>query len=270
MEYDLEIRVHSGLDKAKPCIKLWYLAKAISCSGTSLVSISRACITLGVSHRTLQHYLTDGKRLGYFRDWRRVDKDTVIIYYSSLISICSKYGYSLGYSAFISVNLLPSLKQVTAEITAQAIQAASRKAARKGQKNLGKKKINLPRPEHYFVSSPSELPTGVLETYKGLILTSQSIVPYGASVNGISRKLDRHPQTIKRRLKNTEKVRMAHRNYLNKYEMALHREEWSSDLGKFFTYKGSVYKLHTNLYNPLYQLSSCKQLKRRLSACREK
>lgn len=261
--YELEIKVHSGLDTAKPAIKLWYLAKAASDTGIASLSLSKSASTLAVSERTILHYLTEGKRFGYFRDWKR-DGDSIIIYYSSIVTICNRHGYKLGYSAYIETTILPELKQVVAEIVAQALQAASRHAARRAQQRLNRKNINLPRPEDYF-QPPSKLSSGVLGYYgKDILLLSQSVVPYGASVNGIANNIGRHPQTIKNRLRGSMKVRLAHRNFLNRSELAILEEEWDEAAGKYFPYQGHIYKLHTNVYMPRYDLKSCKVLKGRI------
>lgn len=265
--YSFEIKVHTGLEKAKPALRLWYLAKAMSNTGIATLSLKEAAETLKVKERTIKHYLHQGKQFGYFRDWKRED-DAITIYYSSLVSICVAHGFSIGYSAFISTDQLHSLKQILTEIAAQALQVASYHAARREQERLGHTDANLPLPEHYFPDSPSLLSKGVLGFYGNVLLVDQSVVPIGGSQAGIAELIDRHPQTVKRRLKPTLKRRIAHFNRMNLAELQLYREEWHPDQGKFFPYQGRVYKLHTYIYPSLYHLCSCRALKKSLQRAR--
>jgi hypothetical protein len=265
--YSLEIKVHSGLDRAKPALKLWYLAKAMSNTGIAHLSMQETCETLKVKERTIQHYLHQGKRFGYFRDWKR-DGDKITVYYSSLISICLAYGFSIGYSAYTSTDKLPELKHVLTEISAQALQAASYHAARREQERLGNPKANLPLPEQYFPESPSLLSKGVLGFYGSVMLMGQSVVPYGASQVGIGKIIERHPQTIKRRLKSSLKQRIAYFDRMHLAELDLLRESWDAERGKFFPYQGLVYKLHTYIYAPQYHLCTCKAMKKKLQRAR--
>ncbi len=266
--YSLEIKVHSGLDRAKPALKLWYLAKAMSNTGIANLSMQETCETLKVKERTIQHYLHQGKMFGYFRDWKR-DGDSITVYYSSLISICVAHGFSIGYSAFISTDQLPKLKQALTEISAQALQTASYYAARREQERLDKPSDAVPLPEHYFPESPSLLSKGVLGFYGSVMLVDQSTIPIGGSQVGIGKIIERHPQTIKRRLKFTPKQRIAHFNRMNLAELDLCRESWDAQVGKFFPYQGRVYKLHTYIYAPQYHLCTCKAMKKTLQRARK-
>lgn len=261
--YSFEIKVHTGLERAKPALKLWYLAKAMSNTGIAHLSLKESAETLKVKKRTIKHYLHQGKQFGYFRDWKR-DGDEITIYYCSLVSICLAHRFSIGYSAFISTDQLPSLKQILTEITAQALQTASYHAARREQERLGNTNANLPLPEHYFPESPSLLSKGVLGFYGNVLLVDQSVVPIGGSQKGIGQLIERHPQTIKRRLKSTMKRRIAHSNRMNLTELRIYQEEWNADAGKFFPYQGRVYKLHTYIYPSVYHLCSCRALKKSL------
>lgn len=272
--YKLEIKVHTGLDRAKPCIRLWYLAKASSDTGIAKLSLAECAETLDCSQRTIQHYLTEGKRWNYFRDWKR-EGDKITIYYSSIVTICREHSFQLGYSAFITTDLLPELKQVLAEITAQGLQASSRFAARKEQEELRKQNQNhtsnkLLKPEDYFIDPASDLSPGVQGYYGSkVILLDSSVVHYGASIDGIANNIGRHPQTIKNRLKNAEKIRTAYHSTMNIYEYQILKEEWSEEVALYFTYKNKVYKFHTNIYKPQYQLRTCKRLKSKINDTRD-
>lgn len=290
---DRGVRLHSIIaDRVGSISKLWYVCRALSDNGKATFSISDISNTLEVSERTVRKWLYQGKKGGLFRAYIR-EKDRVTVYLQSLLHVCINYGISnWGSTAEILVSDLKTLKLQATEITAQALQASSINAAKQKYINSGYKNFfkKLKSPEKIFAmvdsyiesktdinldNTPSELCTGVngfIQITKKLgsvitMLTDYSFLKYGCSQSGIAAKLGRHPSTIKNRLRKSsiKKVRLAITSKDNFIDRELMREEYSTDLGKFFIKDGLLYKLHTYIYEPLHTLTSMRRRRSELN-----
>jgi len=242
---NLEVRIHSQFaDHAGASIRLWYVCRALSDNGRASFKVKEIALSMGVSPRTVRYWIKDCKEKGYFRSVIK-QGTTYVVYYAALTKLTRGWGPT----ASILVSDLKDYKTCTAEIQAQSLQAQSRYCA---MKEHGKK---AHKPEDLF-NNPSEISPGVLFTKDNLIMVKQSFIAFGASLAGIAARLGRSISTVQRRLKNTQKVRLAQRNRLNYTEKLILAEEWSHDVGRFFFYKKQLFKLLTNIYYPTYHLHS--------------
>ncbi len=253
---DLEVRIHSHFaDHAGASIKLWYVCRALSDSGRSVINVNDVAEALEVSPRTIRHWMKECKEKGYFRSIIKQGAGIYVVYYAALTKLTKGWGPT----ASILLSDLKNYKTCTAEIQAQSLQAQSRYCA---MKYHGKKAL---KPEDLF-NNPSEISTGVLHVKGSLLMVKQSFILFGASQVGIASRLGRSISTVARRLKDTQKVRLAQRHRLNYTEKRILAEEWDPQVGRFFFYKKGLFKLHTNVYYPSYTLHSTK---RRTSQVRE-
>lgn len=122
------------------------------------------------------------------------------------------------------------------------------------------------------------IPAGIRPTslksrdYKFLCADSY-VMPYGGSVKTIARKLDISISTVKRYISSLPKVRMAYKTTWWHYKKALFEasENWGESLETGFVISEDgdnkqIFKWGTNLYYPLYTLTSSRRLSSKLSS----
>jgi hypothetical protein len=291
MDYtDLELKIHSALaDAAKAPIKLWYMLRAIDIKGSGQVvfSINAAATALAVTRRTIKNYLATAPKY-MFRQVQKLDKDTYRVYYGSAVRVAVNTGCTtFGSVAYATTKELVRLRVSATEITAQAAQAASKFKAYLEQKNFaGAGTARRPlNPETLFdnldqavVDPSSSLCKGALgfnHAHRTLFV-NQGFIAYGASQQLTADRLKRSKATVQRRLKDTERVRLAQYHQNNYVEQALLKEDYDPEAGRFIKVnsplicnnpeaQGKTFKLLCNVYYPCYQTTSFKQGRHKLS-----
>lgn len=259
---NFEVKVHSNIiEKVGPSSRLYYYCKGLDVKGAGCIKLSKNNILedLDISLPTLNRWLRNSK---IFRNVIR-HQDYLTIYLHSVIKVCINYELqTLGTGGFIPLEDLKSNKEIkTAStlMTAQSIQAQSRWIVRRLAKKDKTKK--LAKPEDYFLQeNPSVISQGVLfKSKKSIFLDETKLKIFGTSLEGISIKNGRSKATVKRRLKDVDKLRQflyKPQNYhIHKYYEYIDTEEWTNKSDKYYQFKDKTYKAYTNLYYPQYQVS---------------
>lgn len=257
----LTLRIHTEVaDKEVTAIKLWYFCRALSDNGRATFNIKEVAQFFEVTTRTIQNWINGGIRHNYFRFIQHDGKGNYVAYYSALIKV------SLFWGTTSEVNLtdLKNLKVIATEIEAQHCQSKAMHAAKSQYKE--QKKVNpflrrVQAPEKYFLSTPSVLKAlGVLGQTERYLLVDHNFNIAAASHRYIGELFGRSESTIKRRLKNTQKIQLA--QHKNEYyaEKELAQEEWKPT--PYFYAKSNkhsknlLFKASANVYYPQYHLFS--------------
>jgi hypothetical protein len=282
MEFPLHATI--GVRALKvPEIALWYLCRGLDPAGSGKAFVPQEEIAKFGKHRcTIWRWLTN---IVLFRSYRKVEGG-IVIYYRSLLRVCEDYEIKdLGGIALTDeVTDLPSQ---AALIQAQRTQDQSRWLAihgRGGERSDDRlpKALDLfdnegKRKSWHIRSRGNSSPIKGIEGHE-LVFAGRDLVKlqvttfFGASQEGIAKRLDISRKTLAKLLEPFEKVQVAIKSswwHLNraKFEQSenLGQETesgflWVSKDNEFW----SPTKLNPYIYYPLFQLTSQRQLRSKL------
>lgn len=252
----------------------WEYVRALAGgSGRAEFSLDDASAIFRRSVKTIQRWLTDGKRYGFFRDYRTT-QGRVTVYHASLFRICQKLGLpSWGVVAEIPISDLGNAKLIATEVTTQQLQQGSRYLAQTEAKRNGFSS-KLREPEKLLTSSETAPGALVQHISKTRIFVGERFIPYGVSQQKIAQNLGRHERTVRRRL--SDSYRQAHGllpvvkrqlcqtkpEYQHQYECAQFVSDAVPAGHRLFRLSGShtpqTYRAECNLYILRHQLISCR------------
>jgi hypothetical protein len=287
----LECRNAIATKEGHNAIKLWYLCRAIDRAGSGWadVDVKEAAKCFGLSTKTIQRYISQGKSLGFFAC---VQSTSVIarIYYRSLPNVCHVLDViDIGATAIVNVEKIRLNRVLATELAAQKLQQQSKYKASKEHKAEPMGEENL---FDSFDNSSEGKFNGFFRTDRFLAV-SNNFATYGASQQGIAFNLGKSPETIKRRFS----AKYRDRNNLPQIDriqllrhiptvqvqeepikQSLFERQFSGDkdrviyftdsstnrIGKGFEMYGEFFQYEPNIYNLQHKLVSCRATRKRL------
>lgn len=283
------------------CIRLWYGIKSEDLDGTGrwTGTIDHLATKLKVSGLTIRRWLglnktatlKDGSRslngieLGLFRSVKRLEGDRVTVYYSSVTSVCKRYGIeSLGAVQEIYVDQLRHMRTIATEMEIILAQRSSIYQAEKKLKG-DTQKARVATPTDVLPSSVYCSGANVVAIGQRVTFLSEQAIPSGASQSGVAETFKRSDRTIRRRLSNKQREKCGLKKIVRR-QLAYSSEEFEleydrihhmqsnlksseffelvKDSRRLFKFKDRVWKLGCNLYRDLVDLVDCKNARKRL------
>ena len=277
----LNIRIHARVLDSHPGMRFYYLCRALDSDGCGWVSLSveLAAQIFGVTPRTVQRWLEQGCKRGWFREVINGAENNKTIYYTSLAKVAAKLGLSgLGAIADVSIDQIIGRSETKALCTlldALYKQKQSYFAARSAEKGQGKKRILKP-----WEVAASEKSPGA----RAMKVVSEPFKCPGASIAGIAKDSGWSVSTIKRRLSNQwRKDRDIECVSKRRIAIAIDDPGLLHEMGEAnetFLIQGSkvlriwsdsgrntLLRMGCNVYDAAHELLSCRRLRWRCSKC---
>lgn len=252
-----------GRVEGENAVKLWLWAKSrdFDGSGKAEINLKEILKFFEISPRTYRRWLIAGVRLGFLREFTKVGKGLVRVYYSSPVKLATLLGVgSLGAIANVPLESIKNLRQTCTKIAALANQVASEYRQRS-------KKDCRPLLNPYEALNPSDTGTGVrMFATRRYLVVSHNVQLVGGSQKTAAAKRGRAEITVNRHLADlpgSQKKQIAVADPFNAILMTANKLQHKDQLGLFYLdgFKHPL-KAHCCIYSfPDIELISKKNLR---------
>lgn len=209
------VRIHSTIAGNYPCSRLWYFLRGLDIHGAGVICFDLETVTsifLHVAPSTIYQWLREGKKLGFFRAYRKDRKSGMMrVFLGGLHSLCLNLGLNdWGKVATVSTSDILGffgLRCHAAAAATTALQHGSRFAAKSKLKKGSGLRVLHPHEifnwenEHTCQKSGKRVKVPYLVyVSKRIAFVRQSFVPFGICQDFVAGELGRSSRTVRRYL----------------------------------------------------------------------
>lgn len=280
----LTVLVHSKpFEVLGNSMKLYYYCRALDNKGEGRVVINRyECLdNLRIAKATFYRYIKDSRLFRHTEFIEGSDGD-YIIYYKSIKAVCAEQGIrELGGITELDVKELSLWRQFCTLAQALDLQKQSRYMAQLHAK-FRHESVNFFNEDELFEvaancresQQPSDTWVGALVNEWRIFFDTQEYTPYGASLDGIAKRIGRTSRTVGRRLKEFPKIHqcITRPEYTTHYSFKfIDEEDVQNNLLHYFQKShpnfgdgSKIFRSYTNLYLRCIDTFSMRNLRKRV------